>query len=127
MLPTTSKVAMLREIRPPLTRPFVIEELPVPPLVEGAVLARMVMAGVCGTDVHILHGQVPIKLPAILGHENVARVAAIGGSAPLHDITGKPVRDGDLITWLPKSCMQCHSCTILGDQSKCERRVGYGG
>ncbi len=79
MYPTTSKVAMLREIRPPQTRPFEIEEVPVPPLTDGAVLVRMTLAGVCGTDVHILHGIVQIKTPAILGHEYVGRVAAIGG------------------------------------------------
>ena len=123
----TSRVAMLREIRPPAERPFQIEEVTIPPLVDGAVLGRMVMAGVCGTDVHILHGKVPIKTPAILGHENVCRVEEIGGPSHCIDITGKPVQVGDLITWLPKSCMQCYNCTILQDQAKCERRIGYGG
>jgi len=79
MLPQTSKVAMLREIHPPQARPFVLEEVAIPPLAEGAVPGRMVMAGVCGTDVHILHGRVPIRVPAILGHQNVARVEAMGG------------------------------------------------
>ncbi len=127
MPPTTARVAMLREIRPPQTRPFVLEEAPIVPLEPGAILGRMVMAGVCGTDVHILHGKVPMKVPAILGHENVARVEEIGGEAPRYDITGVQIKHGDLITWLPKSCMKCYSCTILGDQAKCERRVGYGG
>lgn len=122
-----AKAAILREIRAPQTRPFVIEEVPVPPLTDGAVLGRMVMAGVCGTDVHILHGRVPIKMPAILGHENVARVEAIGGDEPVLDITGRPLRVGDLITWLPKSCMRCYHCTILGDPAKCECRISYGG
>lgn len=123
----TSRVAILREIRPPRDRPFTIERIAVPPLVDGAVLGRMVMAGVCGTDVHILHGRVPIKVPTILGHENVARVEAIGGDGPLRDITGETVRVGDTITWLPKSCLRCYSCTILGDPAKCEQRIGYGG
>lgn len=122
-----ARVALLREIRPPQERPLTIEEVPIPPLADGAVLARMVMAGVCGTDVHILHGKVAVKTPTILGHENVARVEAIGGAEPIYDITGKPVREGDLITWLPKSCMRCYNCTILGDPAKCERRIGYGG
>jgi len=125
--PQTARVAMLREIRPPQTRPFAIETVAVPPLTEGAVLGKIVMAGVCGTDVHILHGKVAIKTPAILGHENVARVEAIGGEQPLRDITGKQIHIGDLITWLPKSCMKCYNCTILGDPAKCERRIGYGG
>ena len=127
MFPQTSKVAMLREIRPPQERPFAIEEVKIPPLTDGAVLVRMVCAGVCGTDVHILHGKVPVKVPAILGHENVGTVTDIGGKKQLHDITGKPVNVGDLITWLPKSCMHCYNCTILGDQAKCEQRLGYGG
>lgn len=127
LMPDMSRVAMLREIRPPAARPFVIEEVPIPPLEPGAILGRIVMAGVCGTDVHILHGKVKIRVPAILGHENAARVEAIGGVEPLCDITGKVIQVGDLITWLPRSCMQCYSCTILGDQSKCERRIGYGG
>jgi 5-exo-hydroxycamphor dehydrogenase len=127
MLPTTSKVAMLHAIQPPATRPFVIEEVSIPPLSAGAVLGRMRLAGICGTDVHILHGKVKINTPAILGHENVAEVVAIGGDAPLYDITGAQIEPGQLIIWLPKSCMQCYNCTILGDQSKCERRIGYGG
>jgi threonine dehydrogenase-like Zn-dependent dehydrogenase len=68
-----------------------------------------------------------MRTPAVLGHENVARVEAIGGAAPLYDITGKEVQVGDRITWLPKSCMKCYNCTILGDPAKCANRVGYGG
>ncbi|HMP40498.1 MAG TPA: zinc-binding dehydrogenase [Roseiflexaceae bacterium] len=122
-----ARVAMLREIRPPRQRPFRIETVAVPPLEPGAMLVKIAMAGVCGTDVHILHGKVPMQVPAILGHENVARVTAIGGMLPRYDITGRQIAIGDLITWLPKSCMQCYNCTILGDQAKCERRIGYGG
>lgn len=124
----TSKAAILREIQPSAARPFNIEEIPIPPLVKGAVLGRIVLAGVCGTDVHILHGKVTsVKLPTILGHENCARVEDIGPEEPVYDITGQPLRVGDLITWLPKSCMRCYNCTILGDPAKCERRIGYGG
>ena len=123
----TARVAVLPEIRPPQSRPFVIQEVAIPPLVDGAILGKMVMAGVCGTDVHILHGKVPVRTPAVLGHENVARVEAIGGDKPLYDITGQPVKVGDLITWLPKSCMHCYNCTILGDPAKCTKRIGYGG
>lgn len=118
---------MLHEIKPPEERPFVIEERQIPALEPGGALGRMVMAGVCGTDVHILHGKVKINTPAILGHENVARVEAVGGDEPLYDITGKPVQVGDLFTWLPQSCYQCYNCTILKDPSKCLNRIGYGG
>ena len=72
-LAQTSKDAMLGEIRPPQTRPFRVEEIAIPPLSDGAVLGRSVMAGVCGTDLHILHGKVQLKVTAILGHETVTR------------------------------------------------------
>lgn len=122
-----ARVAVLPEIRPPQMRPFVLQTREIPPLVDGALLVRMLMAGVCGTDVHILHGKVPVRTPAVLGHENVGVVTAIGGAQALRDITGQPIQVGDRITWLPKSCMQCYNCTILGDPAKCERRIGYGG
>ncbi len=124
---TTARIAVLPEIRPPQERPFHIQTREIPPLTEGAVLVKILMAGVCGTDVHILHGKVPVRLPAVLGHENAGRVEAIGGDAPIYDITGKQLQVGDTVTWLPKSCMHCYNCTILGDQSKCTNRVGYGG
>ncbi|MDP9317159.1 MAG: zinc-binding dehydrogenase [Chloroflexota bacterium] len=127
MLPTTSRVAVLNEIQPPQSRPFRVEERPVPPLEPGAILVRMRLAGICGTDVHILHGKVKVNTPAILGHENVGEVVAIGGEVPRYDITGAQIAIGQTITWLPKSCMHCYNCTILGDQAKCENRIGYGG
>lgn len=123
----TARIAVLPEIRPPGDRPFQLQERAIPPLIDGAVLVRTEMAGVCGTDVHILHGKVKVRTPAVLGHENVGIVEEIGGSSDLYDITGQPVHVGDRITWLPKSCMRCYNCTILGDPAKCERRVGYGG
>lgn len=124
---TTARIAVLPHIRPPQERPFQLQEREIPPLVDGAALVRVEMAGVCGTDVHILHEKVNVRTPAVLGHENVGIVEEIGGSDPLRDITGKPVTPGSRIAWLPKSCMRCYNCTILGDPAKCERRVGYGG
>jgi D-arabinose 1-dehydrogenase-like Zn-dependent alcohol dehydrogenase len=38
------------------------------------------MAGICGTDVHLWQGQLPIPVPVILGHETVGRIAALGSS-----------------------------------------------
>jgi D-arabinose 1-dehydrogenase-like Zn-dependent alcohol dehydrogenase len=75
MLPTASKVAMLREIRPPQTRPFTIEEVAVPALTEGAILGRMRLAGICGTDVHILHGKVKGRGTFKLSHPDLMRDA----------------------------------------------------
>ena len=36
------------------------------------------MAGICGTDVHLWLGQLPIPKPVILGHETVGVIEQLG-------------------------------------------------
>ena len=47
-------------------------------LEPGAALVRTEMAGICGTDVHLWKGELPIQLPVILGHETVGRIERLG-------------------------------------------------
>lgn len=44
-------------------KPFEIKELPVPALEPGAVLARIALADVCGSDLHFWRGDAPLALP----------------------------------------------------------------
>lgn len=43
---------------------------------EGPVLVRPEMVGICGTDVKVLSGAIPVDYPLVMGHELVGRVAA---------------------------------------------------
>jgi len=43
-----------------------------------AALVRMERVGLCGTDVKIVSGAIPVRRPRILGHELVGRVAVTG-------------------------------------------------
>ena len=54
--------------------PLVIEELPVPVPGPDQVLVRVVVSGVCHTDLHAAGGDWPVKpkLPFIPGHEGGA-------------------------------------------------------
>ena len=71
----TAKASVLEAFNAPLR----LHTYEVPERVEpGAVLVRTEMAGICGTDVHLWQGQLPIKLPVILGHETVGRIAELG-------------------------------------------------
>ena len=48
------------------------EQVPVPEVHEGEVLMTVMAAGVCGTDVHIYHGEegaTEVNPPVVLGHE----------------------------------------------------------
>jgi threonine dehydrogenase-like Zn-dependent dehydrogenase len=67
----------------------------------GAVLARVVTAGVCGTDAHRLDGDLPDPgHPVTFGHEGIGEIVALGqGIATDH--WGDPVRSGDLVYFAP--------------------------
>lgn len=50
------------------TRPA-LEEVPVPEPGPGEVRVRVRACGICGSDVHIVHGVTPAAVPLTLGHE----------------------------------------------------------
>src|SRR5262245_55834653 len=91
---TMARGAVLRAFNEPLT----IEEAPVLEPGPGAVLARVELGGICGTDVHLQHGNLPIPTPVILGHEAVGRVEKHGEGVTT-DFNGEPLRVGDAIAW----------------------------
>src|SRR5213082_1222287 len=79
--------------------PLALREFSLPTKFEpGAALVRTEMAGICGTDVHLWKGELPIALPVILGHETVGTLEALGDG--LHtDWSGHPLKPGDRVTW----------------------------
>ncbi len=87
--------------------PLVVETAPVPDPEPGALVARVDYSGVCGTDVHLHHGNLPIPTPLVLGHEAVGRVAKLGEGAAV-DFVGQPLREGDAIAW--SSNIPCGRC-----------------
>ena len=107
-------------------QPLEIREYGVPEQVgEGEVLVRVEMAGICGTDVHLWKGELPIPLPNILGHETVGRIAAIGGAVV--DWTGQVLAVGDRITWASSVvCGECFYCRQKGAPTRCVSRKAYG-
>jgi NAD+-dependent secondary alcohol dehydrogenase Adh1 len=56
-----------------------LQERPEPePVQPFDVVVRVAAAGVCRTDLHILHGELPVEVPHVLGHENSGWVHAVG-------------------------------------------------
>src|SRR5919107_3561380 len=103
-----------------------LETVQVPEPGPGAVVARVDLAGVCGTDVHLHHGQLPIPLPLVLGHEGVGRVWRLGEGVAT-DFSGNPLRDGDAIAWSSNiPCGKCYWCVVAGQRTLCETRKVYG-
>ena len=55
-----------------------------PPQADGGAVIEMELAGICGTDVKILHGKIPVDYPRVMGHELVGTIvtAQPDGSLP---------------------------------------------
>src|SRR5690349_15663047 len=103
----TATASVLERFREPLQlRHFDLPTRPEP----GAVLVPPEMAGICGTELHLWKGQLPIALPVILGHETVGRVEQLGDGVE-RDWTGQPLQVGDRVTWNSStSCGCCFYC-----------------
>ncbi len=86
------------------------------------VLIRNMAAGVCGTDVHIYHGEegsAAVAPPVVLGHEYAGIVEAVGC-----DVTA--VQVGDHVTVDPNMyCGQCPYCRA-GKKQLCRGMVAVG-
>ena len=62
-----------------LGHPFEIAEYPVPQPGPGAILVKVTMANICGSDLHQWRGDIDlaasgVRLPAIIGHEMTGRL-----------------------------------------------------
>ena len=79
----------------------------------GEVLLRPEIVGVCGSDVHIFHGDLGDDVfPRIQGHEISAVVDAVGPGSD-------HVRQGDRVAvWPVLACGRCYPCSI-GRQNVC--------
>ena len=100
----------LREVDPPEPGP-------------GEVLVRVVAAGACHSDLHLMHdfppGLVPYDLPFTLGHENAGVVEAMGAGVTGLDV-GQPVA-----VYGPWGCGRCLAC-VQGAENYCERQAEIG-
>jgi propanol-preferring alcohol dehydrogenase len=103
-------------------KPLRSAELEVPEPGPGQVLIEVAACGVCRTDLHIFDGELPHpKLPLVLGHEIVGRVAALGENA-----TGFAIGDRVGVPWLGGTDGTCRYCRE-GRENLCDnpRFTGY--
>src|SRR5258706_15862093 len=68
------------------------------------VLIQVRAAGICGTDLHIFHGEYEARYPLIPGHEFSGTVVAVGDEV-------KRFKVGDRVTADPNiPCNRCENC-----------------
>ncbi len=103
-------------------KPLELTVLPVPRPGPNHVLVQVTACGVCRTDLHICDGDLTApKLPLVLGHEVVGRVAAVGSDA---NRFGLGERIG--VPWLGHTCGTCRYCA-RGQENLCDhpKFTGY--
>lgn len=98
------------------------KEVPNPKLQKPTdVIVKVETTTICGTDLHILKGDVPAVTPGrILGHEGVGTIAEVGAS-----VTNFKVGDRVIISCI-KSCGACKNCKA-GLYSHCLGEEGVSG
>jgi threonine dehydrogenase-like Zn-dependent dehydrogenase len=95
---------------------IVLREVPRPTAGPGQAVVRVTLTTICGTDVHILKGEYPVRDGLVIGHEPVGVIDSLGPG-----VTGYRVGDR-VIAGAITPCGQCRAC-LSGSPSQC----GHGG
>lgn len=101
-------------------QPLSVEEIDLDPPRAGEVLLRMVAAGICGSDRHVLEGRYPSPLPAVAGHEGAGVVEAVGPG-----VTRVEVGDHVVQTFIGP-CGTCAACQ-RGQRTFCQSAMPQDG
>ncbi len=85
-----------------------IEQVPIPRPGPGEAVIRVTLTTICGTDLHILKGEYPVKPGLVIGHEPVGVVHELGVGVTDYAV-GERVLVGAITP-----CGQCNYC-LSGD------------
>jgi D-arabinitol dehydrogenase (NADP+) len=100
-------------------RKYAVKEIPTPEAGPGEVRIKVNQVGVCGTDLHIHHGDFNAVFPLIPGHELVGTVDACGDQV-------SRFRVGEQVTVNPNIyCGKCEYC-LAGRLILCRNMKGLG-
>lgn len=83
--------------------PFRVETVDVDQLRPDELLVRIVGSGICHTDLAARDRQIPVPLPAVLGHEGSGIVEAVGSAV-------SDLKPGDRVIMSFNSCGHCPNC-----------------
>jgi alcohol dehydrogenase len=84
----------------------------------GEAVIRVTLTTICGTDLHIVRGEYPVKPGLVIGHEPVGIIDELGDG-----VTGYQIGDRVLVGAITP-CGQCSAC-LSGHASQCGHGQGY--
>jgi len=95
-----------------------VDEVPRPRPKAGEAVIRITATTICGTDVHIVKGEYPVRPGLILGHEPVGVIEELGEGLEGEYAPGQRVIVGAITP-----CGQCFYC-LNGVHSQCHGALG---
>jgi alcohol dehydrogenase len=95
-----------------------VEEVPQPHAGAGEAVIRITLTTICGTDLHIVRGEYPVRRGLVIGHEPVGVISDLGAG-----VTGYEIGDRVLVGAITP-CGQCNAC-LSGHLSQCGHGHGY--
>ena len=81
-----------------------VEEVPRPHAGAGEAVIRITLTTICGTDLHIVRGEYPVRPGLVIGHEPVGVIEELGDG-----VTGYKIGDRVLVGAITP-CGQCRAC-----------------
>ena len=99
------------------TNQIAVESVPIPRPGPGEAVIRVTLTTICGTDLHILKGEYPVRPGLVIGHEPVGVIHELGVG-----VTGYEVGDRVLVGAITP-CGQCNYC-LGGDLAQCGGPIG---
>src|SRR5437764_1069837 len=95
-----------------------VEEIEKPRALVGEAIIRVTLTTICGTDLHIVRGEYPVKPGLVIGHEPVGVIEELGAG-----VSGYEVGDRVLVGAITP-CGQCRAC-LSAQASQCGHGEGY--
>lgn len=89
-----------------------VDEVPRPHAGAGEAVIKITLTTICGTDLHILRGEYPVKSGLVIGHEPVGVIEELG-----EGLTGYAIGDRVLVGAITP-CGQCRAC-LSAQWSQC--------
>lgn len=94
-----------------------LEDVPIPRPGPSEAVIRVTLTTICGTDLHIVRGEYPVRQGLVIGHEPVGVIHELGVG-----VTGYNIGDRVLVGAITP-CGQCNDC-LRGNLSQCDGPIG---
>lgn len=104
---------------------YELREFDIPDPEPDAIVIKVTMGGICGSDLHIWRGDSPVfaaMAGGVVGHEMTGRVYKLGSNITT-DSLGQPLKEGDRVCYAYfYPCHRCYQCN-KGQYAACPHKM----